>query len=161
MRDGDDIRQAEPRDLALLDAALRRLSEDIGDPHRADRAMLERALFGPRPSAVACIATAGEAAHGVTLFSPVFSTARGAAGLFVSDLWVAPEARGRGLGRALLRAAADEAADLWGAGFLRLIVHDHNEPARAFYDALGFESVTGETTLVLPGPALDSLRSSP
>lgn len=153
-----EIRPAGPEDLAALDAALRALSDDLGDTHRADAAALGRALFGPVPVARACLARRGTETAGVALFSPLFSTARGAPGLFVSDLWVAPEARGEGLGQRLLRAAAEEAATLWGAGFLRLIVHDHNPRARAFYDRLGFETLSGETALVLPGPAFDSLR---
>ncbi len=153
-----DIKLAEKPDLAALDTGLRALSEDLGDNHRAERTALEHALFGPVPSAWACVATSGEAMLGLALFSPLFSTGRGSAGLFVSDLWVAPEARGEGLGPALLRAASDHAARLWRAGFLRLIVHDHNVRARAFYDRVGFETIPGETALVLPGPAFETLR---
>jgi ribosomal protein S18 acetylase RimI-like enzyme len=161
MTDTLDIRPATPGDLAALDTGLRALSRALGDTHRAEPATLERALFGPAPAARACLATAGDDLRGVVLFSPLFSTARGVPGLFVSDLWVAPEARGQGLGARLLSAAAAEATALWGAGFLRLVVHDHNPRARAFYDRLGFETLPGETALTLPGPAFETLMSTP
>jgi ribosomal protein S18 acetylase RimI-like enzyme len=79
----------------------------------------------------------------------VFSTVRGGAGLYVSDLWVAPEARSAGLGHRLLKAAEARAAEAWGAGFLRLTVYDDNPRARAFYDRLGFHSDPRETPLAI------------
>jgi ribosomal protein S18 acetylase RimI-like enzyme len=156
------IKPAERADLPALDRALRDLSRTLGDTHRAEIDTLERALFGPAPSVWAQVAPGLDSADGLrgaVLFSPVFSTVRGAAGLYVSDLWVHEAGRGKGLGAALLSSAAARAAVLWGAEFLRLAVYDQNPRARALYDALGFEPATGETVMRLSGPAFQRLRS--
>jgi ribosomal protein S18 acetylase RimI-like enzyme len=154
-----EIRDAQEPDIPALDAALRQLSTELGDPHRAGPADLHAALFGMLPAAHACLSEDGAGLRGLALYTPLFSTMRGGAGLFVSDLWVRADLRGSGLGRAILRAAFDRAATRWHARFLRLIVHDHNARADAFYRGLGFDAVAGETALVLSGPALDRLRS--
>jgi ribosomal protein S18 acetylase RimI-like enzyme len=132
-----------------LDAALRCLSAELGDTHRASATDLLRYGFGDAPAFVALLAEAGSTTRGVVMFSPVFSTIRGAPGLYVSDLWVAPEARGTGLAERLLVAARAEAAARWGARFLRLAVYDDNPRARAFYDRLGFRASLRETLMTL------------
>jgi ribosomal protein S18 acetylase RimI-like enzyme len=152
------IRPAEAGDLTALDAALKNLSQDLGDPHRAGTDSLRKAVFGPAPSAWAQVMGGPQGLRGLALFSPVFSTARGGAGAYVSDLWVARSERGSGLGTALLQSAADRAATLWGAGYLRLAVHDHNSRARLFYQSLGFEPAEGETIMVLAGQSFRKIR---
>lgn len=138
-------------DLDLLDQALRRLSGDLGDSHVAGRAALARALCGAHPAAHGMLALEGEELRGAALFSPVFSTVRGAAGVYVSDLWVADAARGLGLGRRLLGAVGVRAARLWRARWLTLAVYDHSTASRRFYDRLGFEPQTDATVMKL-GP---------
>ena len=152
------IRPACEADLERLDAGLRRLSEGLGDDHRARIGDLRRAGFGAMPSFRALIAETGDTLMGLALFSPVFSTMRGTAGLYVSDLWVAEEARGRGLGQGLLTAAAREAGTLWGAHFLRLVVYDNNPAAQRFYRRLGFSTDTGEILMTLDGNGLSALK---
>lgn len=152
------IRTAEEQDIAALDAALRSLSRDLGDPHRAGTDALWRAIFGTPPSAWARVAVGDAGLAGVVLFAPVFSTVRGGAGLFVSDLWVAGDRRGMGLGRALLKSAAETAGTLWEAGFMRLSVHDDNARGRQFYRDLGFRAVGGQSAMVLTGQAFHALR---
>lgn len=71
------IRAAQASDLPSIDMALRDLSRDIGDPHRATQAALEQALFGTPPLVCAQIAVGPAYLGGVALFSPVFSTVRG------------------------------------------------------------------------------------
>jgi len=144
----------------MLDAALAALSREIGDPYHAGVDALARALFGAQPSTWAHVAARGGGIGGAVLFAPVFSTVRGGAGAFVSDLWVDSAERGNGLGGALLRAAAETAGALWSATFMRLSVHDTNTRADTFYRNLGFEPVTGETVMVLKGQAFQKMRRS-
>ena len=154
------IRPARPEDAAALNRALSDLSHHMGDTHRARAADLHQALFGPVPVSRAAIADGADGPVGAILYSPLFSTVRGGAGLFVSDLWVAAEARRNGLGVALLGHAAAEARVAWGARFLRLVVYDDNPQARAFYAARGFEEARGEIGLVLSGAAFDDLKET-
>jgi GNAT superfamily N-acetyltransferase len=155
------IRQARRADTARLDAALRALSQVMGDVHRAGESDLLRAGFGPCPAFSALLAERADGRLvGAALVSPLFSTTRGMAGAFVSDLWVDDAMRGQGLGRRLLAAARDLAAGLWGAGFLRLAVYDDNPRARAFYDRLGFVPQLGVQYLTLERAALAALEGA-
>ena len=151
------IRPAEPFDMALLTEAMHRLSADLGDANATTEAALLEACHGPAPLTRGLIATDGAALAGAALLSPVFSIVRGAPGAYVSDLWVAPGHRGRGLGRRLLAHCAAEGAARWGARFLRLTVHADNAAARAFYTRLGFAHAEQDDTMTLEGPALDAL----
>lgn len=151
------IRPAEAGDVELLDAALRALSGDLGDTHRATAADLREAGFGPRPAFRALLALQGGGAVGVAVFSPLYSTTRGVPGAYVSDLWVAASARGAGLGQRLLAAVRDEAALQWGAGFIRLAVYADNPRAVAFYERIGFRTRTGEIGMLLEGEALERI----
>jgi uncharacterized protein (DUF849 family) len=96
-------------------------------------------------------------ALGAALFSPVFSTVRGGAGAYVSDLWVAPEARGQALGTALLAAVAERTRSDWNASFIKLISYSDNDEALRFYARLGFAPLRGETGLTLSGAPLAAL----
>lgn len=155
------IRRAGPADMAALDTSLRALSADLGHTHRADVAALTEAGFGSHPAFVGLLAEAAPGVVGAALVSPLFSTVRGAAGAYVSDLWVAEDWRGKGLGEHLLAAARDEGAALWRARFLRLGVAPGNARARAFYDRLGFVAMTDETTMTLTGAPLAALEGAP
>lgn len=94
---------------------------------------------------------------GAALFSPVFSTNLGCAGVYVSDLWVSADARGQSLGKRLLANVADQATQLWQAGFIRLIAYTDNQRALAFYAQLGFKKSTDETGLTLRGDRFHDL----
>ncbi len=152
------IRTAGPNDAAALGAALRRLADDLGDAYRADPDAFAAAAFGREPVCRAALAEADGELVGATLWSPVFSTIRGTAGIYVSDLWVASGRRGERLGQRLLRHAATDGAERWGAGFLRLAVYHDNAGARRFYERLGFSDPGQERVLVLDRPAFDSLK---
>lgn len=151
-------RLAGPGDLALLLAGLRALAQDLGDPFRIPPAALAQALFAPHPPALGLVA--GEAPLGVALVQPVVSTSMGGMFGHVSDLWVAPAARGQGLGRALLALAWRAAQDRWQAVALRLGVDAANPQALAFYTRLGFSPRPSERVMVLHGPALDHLTGA-
>ena len=152
------LRRAGPRDAARLNAGLRALSQSMGDVHRASDEQIARALGG---AARAVLAEAGGVLVGAALFSPLFSTTRGMAGAYVSDLWVDSGWRGAGLGQRLLAGVRDGAALEWGAGFLRLGVYADNTRARAFYTRLGFVEPANEQCLTLTGPALAALKGEP
>lgn len=150
------IRLAAPGDMAALHAALTQLSADLGDRHGATMAALAAACSGPHPAAYGFLA--GDGPEGAALAAPLFSTTRGAAGLYVSDLWVAPAARGTGLGRRILAHVARFGADRWGATFIRLSAYGENAGALAFYDRLGFAETPRDRWLVLAGAAMDRLK---
>lgn len=153
------LRRAVPADAARLNAALRQLSEGMGDVHRASDAQIAQAI-APGGSCHALLAHRDEGMVGAALFSPLFSTARGMAGVYVSDLWVDAAQRGAGLGPLLLAGVRDAGAQLWGAGFLRLAVYADNPRARAFYDRLGFAHAPDEHYLTLSGAALAALKGA-
>ena len=152
------IRQAEAEDAERLNEALSHLSGEIGDDHGGTAAMLRKAGFGDYPAFRALLAESRAEVVGAALYSPVFSTVRAGAGVYVSDLWVSGEARGQGLGRRLLKAVAADAQAVWSARFLKLVVYDDNAAARGFYDRLGFVASAGETTLILSAPGLAALK---
>lgn len=153
------IRKAGPEDAEQLDTALRHLSDAIGDEHGADAGLLRAAGFGANPAFRALLAETNGETVGAALYSPVFSTVRAGAGVYVSDLWVSEAARGKGLGRDLLRAVAHDAGAVWNARFLKLVVYDDNENARAFYDRLGFSASQGEIILTLDNKGLTALKN--
>lgn len=154
------VRTARPEDAAQLNTALRGLSEELGDAHGASDEDILRCGFGEKPVFRAQLAERDGASVGCALYSPLYSTIRAAPGLFVSDLWIAPDARGLGLGRRLLAAAARDADEAWGARFLKLTVYDDNHPAQAFYHRLGFRHDRRDQPQTLDGAALDALRGS-
>lgn len=154
------LRAVSPETLPLLEQGLRALALDLGDPFAATQDTLARALFSATPSCHGIIAERDGAVGGITLFSPLFSTMVGQAGVYVSDLWVSSATRGTGLGHRLLAETARQGRMLWDATFLRLISYDDNPRAGAFYSKLGFEPHHGETTLRLTGAAFDKLARS-
>ena len=99
-----------------LHAALARLSQDLGDTHRAGVDELRRAGFGAHPAFRAVLASEAGETLGVALYSPSFSTARGGVVVYVSDLWVDAQTRGSGLGPRLLAAVLRDAQACWGGG---------------------------------------------
>lgn len=152
------FRRATPADAVLVDAALARLGADLGDPHAISPAHLAALADGPGPSLEAVLALDGRDVAGLALATPVFSTTRNGFGIFVSDLWVATEVRGAGLGPALLSATIEILGPLWGASFLKLSVYRDNVLARRFYDRIGFVEAPNEDSLYLGAAAFDAMR---
>ncbi|MBX6314463.1 MAG: GNAT family N-acetyltransferase, partial [Isosphaeraceae bacterium] len=132
------IRPCRPEDAETLVALIRELAiyEKLEAFARATPEDLRRHLFGPRPFAEAILAERGEEPAGFALFFHSFSTFRGQPGIYLEDLFVRPEHRGRGLGKALLATVAALAVER-GCGRLEWSVLDWNEPALRFYRALG------------------------
>jgi GNAT superfamily N-acetyltransferase len=122
----------------------------------ATEAALRAALFGPRPYAEVAFACLDGTPVGFALFFHNFSTFVGKPGIYLEDLFVRPEARGRGVGRSLLAWLARTALER-GCGRLEWAVLDWNEPAIGFYRSLGATSQDEWTTMRVSGAALERL----
>ncbi|MDX1743699.1 MAG: GNAT family N-acetyltransferase [Ruegeria sp.] len=151
------LRIAEMHDAKRLNSALQRLSDDLNDEHTAQAEDLARVGWANVPGFRAVLAETDEVV-GVALYSPVFSTTRGGAGLFVSDLWAAPKVRGERLGTRLLSAALADGRALWNANFIKLSVYEGNRNAWRFYDRMGFEPLHGQSELFLDKAGCAALR---
>jgi GNAT superfamily N-acetyltransferase len=151
------IRPAGPADVATILELIRALAdyEKMSDQVVATEAMLQRALFpgdGSAPAAHCVLAEAGGVAAGFALYFFNFSTFLARPGLYLEDLFVRPEFRGRGLGKALLLHLA-KLANARGCGRMEWTVLDWNQPAIEFYESLGAKRLkewqicrlTGET----------------
>ena len=148
------IRNARREDAALVHRLLLDLASALGKTQdlKSSAADIERFGFGERPRFEAVLAFDGEEAVGLCVYFYEFSTWRGQPGVYVQDLYVAPGARGRGLGRELIRAVRERAAE-HGARYVKLTVYDRDPAALAFYHGIGFESCENELPLVLREPA--------
>lgn len=144
------IRSARREDAALIHRLLLDLAGALGKTGdiRSSSADIERFGFGDPPCFEAMLAFDGEKAVGLALYFYEFSTWRGQRGVYVQDLYVSPAARGRGLGRELIDAVRQRAAEQ-GARYVKLTVYDRNPAALAFYHAMGFQSCEDELPLVL------------
>jgi GNAT superfamily N-acetyltransferase len=118
-----------------------------------DEEMLTRALFGPEPSAFARVGTLDGAVVGMALYYRSFSTWTGRPGIYLEDLYVQPEHRGSGIGKALLASLARLAVE---EGWARLewSVLDWNTPAIDFYRSIGAVATDEWTRYRLSGSAL-------
>ena len=138
MEDQFLIRAAQPRDVPELLRLIRGLAEYEKLSHMAvgTEAQLKSALFGSRPAAESLMAERAGRAIGFALFFTTFSTFLCKPGLYLEDLFVEPEHRGAGIGKALLRRLAALAMER-ECGRLEWRVLDWNEPSIAFYKSLG------------------------
>ncbi|MVZ98219.1 GNAT family N-acetyltransferase [Sphingorhabdus sp. IMCC26285] len=156
------IRPAKPADLPLIGQFIRDLAEYERLAHevRFDEAVLGERLFGQgaggRPYAEVLIGEVDGIAQGFALFFHNFSTFEGKPGIYLEDLFVKPEARGMGLGKAFLQRLAQLAIER-DCARLEWWVLDWNEPAIRFYKALGAKPMDEWTTFRVDGPALCEL----
>ena len=151
------IRAAKAVDVSTILRFVRELAafEREPDAVEATDASLHDALFGGRPAAEAVIAEDGEPL-GFALFFHNFSTWTGRRGLYLEDLYVTPAARGRGVGKALLRHLAGLAVDRGCARF-EWSVLDWNADAIAFYRSVGAVGMDEWTVQRLSGEPLARL----
>lgn len=153
------IRRAHPDDVDAITGLIYDLAEYEKARHEctvtADQ--IRTALFGAEPSVFAHVAEeTGGSVVGVALWFRNFSTWDGVHGVYLEDLFVRPEHRGAGHGRALLAALARECVE---RGYTRLSwsVLDWNEPSIGFYRSLGAVPQDEWTTFRLSGTALQKL----
>jgi GNAT superfamily N-acetyltransferase len=152
------IRAAGPEDLGLILTYIRALAEyeHFEQNLTVGEALLREHLFGPAPRAWVLIAELGGRPVGFALYFWNFSTFLGRPGIYLEDLFVVPEARGKGAGRALLAALAREVVRA-GGGRLEWSVLDWNEPSIAFYRRLGARAMDEWTTYRVTDEGLDRL----
>ena len=155
------IRPAAPADVPAVARLIRALAEYERLAHEVvlDEGRLREHLFGPRPFCEALIAEDGGAAVGFALFFHNYSTFLARPGVYLEDLFVLPEYRGRGHGKALLAALAKLALER-GCGRLEWAVLDWNEPAVGFYKSLGAVPMDEWTVYRVTGEALERLGRS-
>jgi GNAT superfamily N-acetyltransferase len=155
---GLTLRHAAADDAARVLAFVRKLAdyERLAHEVQAGEADFRAALSGARPLLEAVFAEEQGRALGFALFFPTFSTFAGKPGLYLEDLYVEPEARGRGCGRALLAYLGRLAVER-GCTHVEWSVLDWNEPALAFYRGLGAQPVQDWTLYRLKGEALERL----
>ena len=132
------IRPARVEDVRVILELIRDLATYERAPHEvtATEEQLLDVLFGERPAAEVLLAFEGRSPVGFAVFFHNFSTWLGRPGLYLEDLFIKPEKRGKGYGRVLLVELAKIARDR-GCGRMEWAVLDWNEPAIKFYRALG------------------------
>ena len=127
--------------------------ERLGHECHLTDGQLEAALFGPSPALFGLVAVDAGQVVGYALYFLNFSTWEGVHGVYLEDLYVRPDRRGSGLGRALLLELAG-IAEVNGYARVEWSVLDWNAPSIAFYESLGAVPMTGWSVYRLSGPAL-------
>jgi GNAT superfamily N-acetyltransferase len=155
-----EVRPATESDAGLLLQFIHELAEyeNLSGEVIATEASLRSHLFGPSPAAQALIGLRDGEPVGFALFFGNFSTFLGRPGIYLEDLFVRPQARGCGVGTALLREVARIAVQR-NAGRLEWAVLDWNAPAIGYYQKLGADPMDQWTVYRVTGQALTDLSS--
>ena len=155
------VRVATLADAPLILSFIRELAEYERLLHEVEmtEADVRRDLFGENPRCFCDIAEHEGRPVGFALWFYNYSTFRGRAGIYLEDLFVRPEARGVGAGKALLQRLAERCVDA-DLGRLEWAVLNWNEPAIEFYDSLGAGRKDDWTVRRLDGEALRRLAYS-
>ena len=138
------IRAAVPDDLPAIASLIRGLAEyeELAHEIEWDEAQLRSTLFGPEAVPFTLVAVSDDdEVVGMAICYRTYSTFQGRPGIWLEDLFVRPEHRGAGHGKALLQALFDRA----DGGRVEWSVLDWNEPSIRFYDSLGARPVPGWT----------------
>ena len=151
------FRNAERKDTALILQFIRELAEyeKMLDEVVADEAMLEEWIFDKQKAEV-IFALEDETEVGFALFFHNFSTFLGRAGIYLEDLYVKPEYRGKGYGKGLLRKLASIAVER-GCGRFEWSCLDWNKPSIDFYLSLGAEPMDEWTVYRIAGETLTDM----
>jgi len=165
------IRAAAPADLGAIQALMLELAEYEKLTHLfvATEDNLRDALFGEHPAVECLVAQWQDEAHGTSaanspvvayaLFFHNYSTFMGRRGLYLEDIYVQPNQRGRGIGRALLQQLAALALERGCARF-EWTVLDWNQPAIDFYQSLGATVLPDWRVVRMTGPALQQFAET-
>jgi GNAT superfamily N-acetyltransferase len=153
-----EIRFARPADVPVIAELIRGLArfEKLEGEVTMTDDMLDKGLFGERPYAETLLAEQDGTPVGFALFYHNFSTFLARPGLYLEDLFVVPERRGHGVGRALLVELARVAVER-GCGRLEWAVLDWNREAIRFYERIGARPNSEWTVYRLTAQALRSL----
>jgi GNAT superfamily N-acetyltransferase len=152
------IHAAQPTDVPVIADLIRQLAkfEKLENEVVLTEELLRIGLFGPHPYAETVIAEEDGQPIGFALFFHTFSTFLARPGIYLEDLFVLAEHRGRGVGRALLAHLAHLAVER-GCGRLEWAVLNWNQEAIRFYERLGARPNSEWTVYRLAGQALGSL----
>ena len=152
------IREATPADIPVISELIRGLAKFERLEHQVTLTdeRLRDGIFGERPYCEVLIAEDDGRAVGFALFFHNFSTFLALPGLYLEDLFVMPEHRRKGIGRALFARLASIAVER-GCGRLEWAVLDWNDSAIAFYEQLGARPNSEWTTYRIAGQALTRL----
>ena len=155
------IRPATAADVPIILELIRALATYERAPNdvTATEDGLSKVLFGEKPAAEVLLAFENETAVGFAVFFHNFSTWLGRPGLYLEDLFVRPEDRGKGYGRALLIHLAKIARNR-GCGRMEWAVLDWNEPAIQFYRKLGAKSMDEWTVFRLKRDGIAKLADA-
>lgn len=154
------IRTATSADVPTILRLIRELAEYERAPNDAvaTEPQLREVLFGEKPAAEVLLAEEGSDAVGFAVYFFNFSTWLGRPGLYLEDLFVRPELRGKGYGRALLVRLAQIALER-GCGRMEWAVLNWNEPAIGFYKKLGARPMEEWTVFRLQRDGIAQLAS--
>jgi GNAT superfamily N-acetyltransferase len=155
------IRPALKQDVPLILSFIRELAEYEKLSHQviASEAALERTLFGDRPAGEVIIGEFGDAPVAFALFFHTYSTFLAKSGLYLEDLFVKPDMRGKGLGTIMLSYLAHLARER-DCGRFEWSVLDWNEPAIKVYRSIGAVPMDEWTVQRVEGEALVRLADT-
>jgi GNAT superfamily N-acetyltransferase len=156
-----EIRRTTEADVPIILSLIRELAdyERAPDAVVATEAGLREVLFGPKPFAEVLLALAKGEPVGFAVYFYNFSTWLGRPGLYLEDLFVRPDVRGKGYGRALLERLAQIAQER-GCGRMEWAVLDWNDPAIQFYRKLGAEPMEEWTVFRLTKEGIAKLAAA-
>ena len=155
-----EIRAAAPADVPLILSLIRELAEyeRLADQCIATPQLLHENLFGAKPVAEARIGLLDGAPVGFAIFFHNFSTFLARPGIYLEDIYVQPHARGKGVGKTLLKEVARVAVER-NCGRMEWSVLDWNEPSIQFYKSMGAQPMSEWTVYRMTGAALQELGS--
>lgn len=160
LADGALVRTATDQDIPAILALIQALADYEREPDAVENTpeLLEQALFADDSVAFCHVVEQQDAVVGIALWFRSYSTWTGLTGIWLEDLFVLPEHRGSGYGRALLVSLA-RVAQLNGYSRLEWTVLDWNEPAIRFYRAIGAQPMSEWTTQRLDAAAIDRVAA--